>query len=506
MAIALWSVVAVVSVDCTFSSTDTRRPAPFETVQCPPEIAVATTAPLSCGYVTVPEDRSQPNGRTVRIFIFQIEPTRPPTGPPVLYVGGEIGSSFDYTNVNDVAQTLPDHELIGVELRGTGHSEPDLSCPEVDALSGRARALPIDDVAIREAFMAAVASCRARLASEGVDPSASDIPSLGADLLDVASALSLADWDVLSKGSTSRVVLEAMRSSPPGLRGVVLYNPEFPDTDPFVQAFESTRASLAHLADLCDADPICGHRFPAVGADLQRAIERLQARPVTVRAGGRHVLMDGAAFLRSVRWRLTSTFAGQPADLPATIAAVAHGTALVHTLTHLASQEQPAQTYCGGYFPLCPADQSLSQGAYYSVLCRDEAPFADIGALPRLAAGDPSWSADYVEGPYLDVCDAWDVPPGDHEVTEPVTSGVPVLIEEGMFSPFVSLSVIAAGVAGLPNASLAVSPTKGDGGYFDRATCPDLRRAFFDDPQLPVDAGCYADEQLHFNRSPEGAS
>jgi hypothetical protein len=70
----------------------------------------------------------------------------------------------------------------------------------------------------------------------------------------------------------------------------------------------------------------------------------------------------------------------------------------------------------------------------------------------------------------------------------------------------VSLSVIAAGVAGLPNASLAVSPTKGDGGYFDRATCPDLRRAFFDDPQLPVDAGCYADEQLHFNRSPEGAS
>lgn len=506
MAIVLWSVVAVVPVDCTFSSSDTRRPASFETVQCPPEIAVATAGPLSCGYVTVPEDRSQPNGRTIRVLVFRIEPTRPATGPPVLYVGGEIGSSFDYTNVNDVAQTLPSHELIAIELRGTGHSEPDLSCPELDALSGRARAVPIDDVAMREAFLAAVASCRARLASEGVDPSASDIPSLGADLLDVASALGLADWEVLSKGSTSRVVLEAMRSNPPGLRGVVLYNPEFPDTDPFVQAFESTRASLAHLADLCDADPLCGRRFPAVAADLQRAIERLQANPVTVRAGGSHVLMDGAAFLRSVRWRLTSTFPDQPADLPATIAAIAHGRTLVRTLTQLASHEQPTQTYCGGFFPVCPADQSLSQGAYYSVLCRDEAPFADAGALPGLAAGDPSWSADYVDGPYLDVCDAWDVPPGDHEVTEPVTSGVPVLIEEGMFSPFVSPSVIAAGVAGLPNASLAVSPTKGDGGYFDRPQCPDLRRSFFDDPQQPVDASCYADEQLHFNRSPEGAS
>jgi hypothetical protein len=505
-AIALCSVVALVSVDCTFSSADTRRPASFEAAECPPEIAVATVGPISCGNVTVPEDRGQPNGRTVRIFVFRIEPTRPPTGPPVLYVGGQIGSSFDYTNVNDVAQTLSGHELIAVELRGTGHSEPDLSCPEVDALSDRARAVPIDDVGMRAAFMAAVASCRARLASEGVDPSTSDIPSLGADLLDVASALSLADWEVLSKGSTSRVVLEAMRSNPPGLRGVVLYNPEFPDTDPFVQAFDSTRASLAHLADMCDADPRCGRRFPAVEADVQRAIERLQASPVSVIAGGSTVLMDGAALLRSVRWRLTSTFADEPADLPATITAIAHGRTLVHTLTQLASHEQPSQTYCGGYFPLCPADQSFSQGAYYSVLCRDEAPFADVGALPRLAAGDPSWSADYVDGPYLDVCDAWDVPPGGPEVTEPVTSGVPVLIEEGMFSPFVGPSVIASGVAGLANASLAVSPTKGDGGYFDRAHCPDLRQSFLDDPQVPVDTSCYANERLQFNRSPEGAS
>jgi len=155
---------------------------------------------------------------------------------------------------------------------------------------------------------------------------------------------------------------------------------------------------------------------------------------------------------------------------------------------------------------LCPADQSFSQGAYYSVLCRDEAPFADLGALRGLAAGDPSWFADYVDGPYQHVCDAWSVPAASREVTEPVTSDVPVLIEEGMFSPFVSPSVIVGGITGMPNASLAISPTKGDGGYFDRARCPDVRRSFFDDPQAAVDTGCYADERLHFNRSTEGAS
>ncbi|MDP9184834.1 MAG: hypothetical protein M3O29_04080, partial [Actinomycetota bacterium] len=459
------------------------------------------------GYVTVPEDRSEPDGRTVRIFVFRFAAS-PPSGPPVLYVGSEIGYSFDYTNVNDVAQTLPGHELIAIDMRGTGHSEPNLSCPEVDALSGRARAEPIDDGRMRAAFVDAVSSCRTRLASEGVDPGAFDIPSLGADLIDVAGALGLSDWEVLSKGSTSRVVFEAMRSDPPGLRGVVLYNPEFPDTDPFVQAFDSTRASLAHLADLCDADPACRRRFPTVEADVQRAIDRLQVTPIRVRPKGDPVLMDGAALLRSLRWRLSSTFADQADGLPATFAAIAEiadGRSLLPTLTHLAASEQPSQTYCGGYFPLCPADQSVSQGAYYSVLCRDEAPFADVGALPELAAGDPSWSADYVDSPYLDVCQAWDVQPDDRQVTEPVTSDLPVFIENGTLSPFVSPAVIRAGIAGLANASIGRSPINGDGGYFDRPHCPDLRLSFFDDPRSPVDASRYEDERLRFSIPPKGA-
>jgi hypothetical protein len=110
-----------------------------------------------------------------------------------------------------------------------------------------------------------------------------------------------------------------------------------------------------------------------------------------------------------------------------------------------------------------------------------------------------------VEGPYLDVCGAWDVPPGDHVVTAPVASDVPVLIEDGMFSPFVSPSVIAASITRLPHASVAVSPTNGDGGYFYSAHCPDVRESFFDDPKGTVDTSCYADDSLHFGRSPEGA-
>ncbi len=122
--------------------------------------------------------------------------------------------------------------------------------------------------------------------------------------------------------------------------------------------------------------------------------------------------------------------------------------------------------------------------------------------MTSLAAGDPSWSADYVEGPYLDVCRAWDVQAGGGEVTEPVTSDVPALIESGAFSPFVSPSVIRAGIEGLGHASMGMSPIQSDGGYFDRPHCPDLRLSFLDDPQAPVDSSCYEEGHVHFSPSP----
>jgi len=105
--VVLVSALALIAVGCTFTDRAARHSASFEAAACPPEVSVVSVAPISCGYVTVPEDRSEPDGRSVRIFVFRIPPLSAETGPPVLYVGGEIGFSFDYTNVNDVAETLP---------------------------------------------------------------------------------------------------------------------------------------------------------------------------------------------------------------------------------------------------------------------------------------------------------------------------------------------------------------------------------------------------------------
>jgi pimeloyl-ACP methyl ester carboxylesterase len=438
----------------------------------------------------------------VRIFVFRILPDAPLTGPPVVYLGGTLGAGFVYADVAAVALTLPGHELIGIELRGTGHSQPSLSCPEVDALSGRTRAEPIEGPEIRRAFLASVAACRDRIASSGVDLAAFHVPTMAGDVLAVVGALGLDSWEILSKGSTSRVAFEAMRAHPPGLAGVVLYNPEFPDTDPFLQSIESTRASIRRLAEACDHSPACAGWFPNVMGDMRRAIDRLQANPIRVRTDGTTVFMDGAALLRSVRARLSALGGEQLAilHLPATIATIADARDPSPALRGLASLDTGSQTYCAGYVQLCGTGPGLSQGVYYSVLCRDVVPFADPSVLPALAGGG-AWSSDFVHSPYLDVCRAWDVPAASDTVTEPVSSDVPVYIDSGAFSPFVTPAVVRAAIGGLSRVSLGISPVNSDGGYFvgmPGTHCPDLRLAFLDDPTAPVDFSCYAGGRLRF--------
>jgi pimeloyl-ACP methyl ester carboxylesterase len=502
---ALWIVVGFVAGACTGSPGHARPPVSVEDVACPPEISVQALVPLTCSFVTVPEDRSDAGKGKVRLFVIRIEPVPSATADPIVYVGGAIGSSFDYRNLFDVAATLPGHEVIAIELRGTGHSEPNLSCPEVDALVGRSRAEPVADAKIRRAFVNAVSSCRARIESEGIDPADFDVPESASDVLDVVGALHLSKWEMLSKGSTSRVVFEAMRADPPGLTGVVLENPEFPDTDPFLEAFDSTGASLALLADACHADEMCGSRFPDVPGDVKTAIERLQAHPVVVRDGGQPVWMDGAALLRDLRAQLSSIpgGAGVIGRLPATLSLLARGRHEVRLLTNLAEADDSTQTYCTGYLPICDSSQIVSEGAYYSVLCRDEAPFSDVAATSRRAV-TTAWAADYSHGPYAGVCEAWNVHAAAPSVADPISSDVPVYIDSGAFSPFVSPAEVRRGAEGLSNVSTRISTSKGHLGWFrvPETDCLfDVRLAFFDDPARSLDFSCYAGQRLRF--SPE---
>jgi pimeloyl-ACP methyl ester carboxylesterase len=435
------TALTLLAAGCTFATSSKPSYSPtFVPADCPAEVRTSTTRETKCGYLAVPQDRADPGGRQIRLFVFRMEPDLPTKAAPVVYVGDDIGASFDYRTTGFMADHLDGPEVIGLEARGTGYSEPNLSCPEVEAIAPQTLTKPIDDPGLRAAFVGGVKACHDRLVGQGVDLSSYGVDESGADLLDLARALGLTRWDVISKGSTSRIVFQAMRSNPAGLRSVVLSDPEFPDTDPTAEAFQSMRASVVELNNLCNEDPGCAQMFPDLTSSFDRAIRRFDAHPVTDRISGVQIRVDGARLLRDLRNLFASLGDISVVNhLPATIDALATASDPASSLRALAAPEITAPTFCTGYLPFCSG--LSSQGAYYSVLCRNIAPFANTNAPEGISSDGAAWTSDYVKGPYQDVCGVWDVAPADGSTTASVSSPVPVLVFNGELDPFGSTDV-----------------------------------------------------------------
>jgi pimeloyl-ACP methyl ester carboxylesterase len=500
------TALALLATGCTGGGASKPTYIPtYRNADCPPEVRTSTTRETKCGYLTVPQDRSKPTGRQIRVFVFRMEPDLATHAPPVVYVGGDLGSSLDYRLIGFMADHLDGPEVIGMDARGTGYSEPNLSCPEVAAISPQTRTTPIDDPGLRQSFVAAVKACRDRLVGQGIDPSAYGVEEAGPDVIDLAYTLGLKQWDVISRGSTSRIAFETMRAKPAGLRAVVLYNPEFPDTDPFVQAFQSTRASIDHVGSLCNADAKCARRFPNVARSMDDAIRRFDRHPVMVRVAGVRVLVDGARLLRDLRSFLADIHPDSQAylHLPATVDALAHAKNPASSLAALVAPEVTAPTFCLGYLPTCSG--VLNHGAYYSALCRDIAPFAHLDSLAGLAAGNPAWTRDYAKGPYGDVCSAWGVAPAPGSVNRAVVSNVPVLVNSGGFDPFVATEVVREGITGLPHAFVVAGQVESHwvAGGLPRACANDnSRNEFLANPTAVPNARCRERFRPKFSTAP----
>jgi hypothetical protein len=141
--------IAASSYGGTVSSAN-AEPARFE---ASPRPALPVLANARCGYLVVPEDRTQPTGRNIRLLVA-IFPARsaPAKSDPVVYVaGGPGGIALAETPILDAPSTGHVHaaaartcflssrqastatrDLILMDQRETLYSEPALTCPDMD--------------------------------------------------------------------------------------------------------------------------------------------------------------------------------------------------------------------------------------------------------------------------------------------------------------------------------------------------------------------------------------
>ena len=421
MRAALRGVVVLAGTMALMASC-TARPAvqafraTYTKTACPEDIDFALVERHTCGSLTVLEDRSKPDGRTIKLFVVHVEPQNgTAASPDPIYVPGtKLAGVQKFFDVAPGADRTDRDEYI-MDQRGVGRSESDLSCPEVDRLNAATVKVATDDGEARSTFIDAVGACAARLTAQGIDLGAYDIRAMAADGEDLRKALGIDQWGVISIGSASRVALEMVRDYPEHIREVVLDSPEVPQIDPFSEGSMGTRAALVQMAAACRALAACSTRFPDVEGAFIAARRQLDQHPLTLEgssaSGGQSVdvYFDGSMLLRSIRTLMAEEFDVVQGVTPAVVYSALDPKASALS-SYLTAGAPDQQTYCLGYSVACDPTNTISVGAYLSVLCSDIAPFVDRRALADLASGDADYLAVFSRSPWLDACDAWKVP------------------------------------------------------------------------------------------------
>ena len=208
------------------------------------------------------------------------------------------------------------------------------------------------------------------------------------------------------------------------------------------------------------------------------------------------VVVDAPKLLRAARFALGGDGPTNAGQLPATIAAAADGEATPWLLATIAQDP----IFCAGYRPLCVGQDGFSLGAYLTAFCRDQAPFIDDDALDAAVDGDPVYEAVFVQSPYRQACEAWDVPAADPAVAQPVDTDVPLLMLPGQFDSFSPPAVAEAHAATLPMAWTIAVPgqTHNTLGFAECAIT--ARNQWAQDPTTPPDENaCRAAPPLAFS-------
>jgi pimeloyl-ACP methyl ester carboxylesterase len=474
------------------SATTAPSAASYATAACPnpvypgvPQLDLG--AGVECGYLTVPENRDRPDGKTIRLAVARAKATAPnPKPDPLVYLaGGPGGSGLISAAPRIAAGWNSDRDLIFLDQRGTWKSDPLLSCPEIDAFLAESVSLNSFDPATATRSHEATAACRGRLASAGWDLAAYDTTANAADVADLRTALGIDQWNLYGVSYGTDLALQTLRDHPDGIRSVVLDSVVPPQANTPLSFWPSAASGLKAMFDACTAQPACQAAYPTLRDDFFRLAAELTTSPRSVSAtdpatdAPATVLVDG---YKLVNLAITASL------VPGTIAAVP---SIVDNLAR-GDGSAIAGALLAGRPPSGVTAYGLALGVFCSESPYDEQALLAAGkqVLPELPDAVLALTP---QSPYLaGDCAAWDVPAAPDFVHTPVTSGRPVLILDGGLDAITAPANGAEVARTLPNATRVLFPDSAhDVSLWSTSCALPIMHGFLDDPAR-VDTSCAA--------------
>lgn len=492
--------------DQTFAEEPPSEPPSFEPdfehSACPYDLNVPSDVTLTCGYVTVLEDRATLSGNTIELYIVQIQGIhRFLNRDPIIYLAGGPGGSATRAAqrfIDDARFLYTDRDLILFDQRGIGGSKPRLECSEYRHDSAELRHLDLSPEDKLRRRVEALLECRKTLTGQGIDLDKYTSASTAADVVDVASAMGYESFNLYGVSYGTVLALTLMRDYPDNIRSAVLDGVLPLQVNHYLSIFGNEAASLADLFRQCDADPVCSRRYPNLEQTFWSAVDRYNADPLTFQYydryaddtferefDGGYVVARAVSSLRSERWI---------PYVPFLINEIADGNVGVADGWARPMYESRLE----------PIDNSA---AWAAMTCFSFGPSMDDSIL----ASDRETHRRFYDPKYPPMapalCEEWQQMPVDPIEDEPVVSDIPTLLLSGQFDPITPPRWAGLAVETLSNSYSFVIPMAGHGVGIDTPCGRTLMSKFFESPTTNPVSPCTVESEtgfsdMYLNRGP----
>jgi pimeloyl-ACP methyl ester carboxylesterase len=420
-----------------------------------------------CGFITVLEDRSDPDGRTIDLNVMILPAEKPQGAAPLFLLAGGPGlgaTQLVGLALGPYAAVREIRDIVLVDQRGTGKSNP-LRCADNVSQDPQALFGHLFDPQ-------RLAACRDEIVQRA-DPTLYGTLHVVADLEEVRQALGV-DKVVLWGGSGgTRTALMWLREAPEHIEAVAIDGVSPPAMRAPSGYARGSQDALDKVFEDCAAQEDCRAAFPQLQRDFDHLLQRFDEGPVrthVTREDGTQVevTMQRGDFGYAVRGMLYRSDAIR--KLPQWI----HEAAIrddVHVF---------AQHYWERQVALLPL---VSMGVHLSVFGTEDIPFIEPDEFDALTRG--TFLGTYILQQYLAADAAWQgrgtLPADFHD---PVRSDVPVLLLSGWYDPSTPPSLAEEVARTLSNSRHIVVRNEAHGAGFGcarQAVITFLRQASLED-------------------------
>jgi len=474
-----------------------------ETIVCPFKGEIKyKPGEISCGLLSVPENREKSRSRTIKLHFVKLHARKPEKWnekekgewkkreDPIVYLTGGPGAK-----VAGYVKRFKDHgardvrDMYILEQRGIGFSDD--FCPKY-GLFDPAASNKDNFEDYQRGGLAAIESCFAAAKAARVDLSAYNTIENARDVETLRRALGFEKWNVWGISYGSILGQAYIKQDPDGIRAVILdaIVPIIPGAH-FQRIGTHFQRDLDLLEKACAENKTCARSFPDFQARLKAAMVKTKTDPIAVDA------IDSELFPSGKGWFFSDLVGGVPFSalyeqdnyptLPALIDAIARK---VERGDDKSFRLLTASGEGGGGF-------AISQGMYNAIACNDGWWGQLHDAISQDASDHPELSSLLPSPELIDeiaaICKRYGMAPRPEEQFASVVTDIPAVIADGQMDPITPPPLAKAIVPGFSKGTYVEFPYAGHGPTRSVKCAGDFVTKFFDAPEDKVDTKCADD-------------